>query len=137
MSGTAAADRTFGFGPGLVGQEYYVDEDADSASRDQIEEATGHALVDENYGDVVDGAVIWWRADDAEAEDLTDLLVDAAANLDNGGLVWVLTPKPGRPGHVRPTEIEEAAKTAGLHTTSAISAGATWSGIRLTARGRT
>ncbi|NCD18506.1 MAG: DUF3052 domain-containing protein [Actinobacteria bacterium] len=136
MSGTPTADRTFGFGVGHVIQEYYVDDDADPAIRDQIESATGHALVGENYGDVVDGAVIWWRADDAEGEDLTDLLVDAAANLDNGGLVWVLTPKPGRPGHVRPAEIEEAAKTAGLHTTSAISAGKAWSGIRLTARGR-
>jgi len=80
--------------------------------------------------------VIWWRADDAETEDLADLLVDAAANLDNGGLVWVLTPKPGRAGHVRPSEVEEAARTAGLHTTSAISAGSAWSGIRLIARGR-
>lgn len=136
MSGSPAADRAFGFDLGHVIQEYYVDEDSDPTIRDQIETATGHPLVDEDYGDVVDGAVIWWRADDAEAEDLTDLLVDAAANLDNGGLVWVLTPKPGRAGHVRPAEIEEAAKTAGLHTTSAISAGASWSGIRLTARGR-
>ena len=123
MSGTPAADRTFGFGAGNVVQEYCVDDDADPAIREQIEAATGHALVDENYGDVVDGALVWWRTDDAAAEDLTDLLVDAAANLDNGGLVWVLTPKPGRAGHVRPSEIEEAAATAGLHTTSAISAG--------------
>ncbi len=136
MSGTPGAEHQFGFKVGNVVQEFYVDDDADPAIRDAIEVATGHRLVDEDYGDVVDGAVIWWRSDDSEGEDLADLLVDAISNLDNGGLVWVLTPKPGRSGHVRPSEVEEAAKTAGLHATSAISAGLTWSGIRLIARGR-
>lgn len=136
MSGSPGGEQQFGFGIGNVVQEYYVDDDADPAIRSAIEAATGTALVDPEFGDVVDGAVIWWRADDAQHEDLADLLVDAAANLDNGGLVWVLTPKPGRAGHVRPAEVEEAARTAGLHSTSAISAGAAWSGIRLIARGR-
>lgn len=136
MSGTPGPERQFGFTVGNVVQEFYLDDDADPAIRRSIEAMTGTALVDEDYADVVDGAVIWWRADDAEGEDLADLLVDAAANLDNGGLVWVLTPKPGRSGHVRPSEIEEAAKTAGLHSTSAISAGGGWAGFRLIARGR-
>ncbi|SNU01359.1 Protein of unknown function [Ruaniaceae bacterium KH17] len=132
--GEHAAD--FGFARGQVVQEYYVDEDADPDVRIAIEEATGNSIVDDSYGDVADGALIWWRAEDFESEDLTDLLVDATANLDNGGLIWVLTPKPGTPGHVRPAEIVEAAKTAGLSTTTATSVCPGWSGVRLTARGR-
>ena len=85
---------------------------------------------------MTDGALIWWRSEDFESEDLADLLVDAMSNLDNGGLVWVLTPKPGTPGHVSTAEIAEAAKTAGLSTTTTTSVGAAWSGVRLTARGR-
>ncbi|MDD9207168.1 DUF3052 domain-containing protein [Georgenia sp. 10Sc9-8] len=138
MAGTAAAGagRRFGFTTGQVIQEFGYDDDVDTAVREAIESETGEELVDEDYGDVVDGALIWWREDDAEVEDLTDLLVDAKANLDDGGLVWVLTPKPGREGHVPPADIQEAAGTAGLSTTSASSAGAGWSGMRLTSRGR-
>ena len=132
----ALGSELFGFRAGNVVQEYYVDDDADPEIRAAIEAATGTALVDADFGDVVDGAVIWWRAEDGEGDGLADLLVGAAGDLVNGGLVWVLTPKPGRPGHVRPSEVEEAARTAGLHPTSAISAGLSWSGIRLTARGR-
>ncbi len=131
-----AAPVEFGFARGHVIQEYYVDNDADESVRSAIEEATGTALVDDSYGDVADGALIWWRAEDFENEDLADLLVDATSNLDNGGLIWVLTPKPGKSGHVRPAEIAEAAETAGLATTTATSVCAEWSGVRLTARGR-
>ena len=63
--------------------------------------------------DVVDGAIVWWRADDAEEEDLADVLVDAMSNLDDGGLIWVLIPKPGRPNSVRVGDVEEAAKDRG------------------------
>ena len=37
----------------------------------------------------------------------------------------------GRPGHVEPSEIEDAAPTAGLHATSTISACQDWTGTRL------
>ncbi|MEE6272617.1 DUF3052 domain-containing protein [Georgenia wangjunii] len=126
----------FGFTAGQVVQEFGYDDDVDQDLREEIEEATGSELAYEDHADVVDGTIIWWREDDAEAGDLTDLLVDATANLDDGGLIWVLTPKPGRGGHVRPADVEEAARTAGLQPTSAVSAGANWSGIRLAARGR-
>lgn len=128
---------SLGFAPGQIVQEFYVDEDADQGLRSLVESETGESLVDEEYGDVVDGAVVWWRADDAEEEDLADLLVDALSNLDDGGLIWVLIPKPGRRGSVPVADVEEAAKTAGLHSTSAASLGAEWAGIRLTARPRT
>ncbi len=117
-------------------QEFYLDDDCDAALRAGVEEATGEELVDVDYGDVVDGAIVWWRSDDAEEDDLADVLVDAMSNLDDGGLIWVLIPKPSRPGAVPVADVEEAAKVAGLNTTSAASVGQQWAGIRLTARPR-
>lgn len=128
---------TLGFTQGQVVQEFYVDDDADEALRQAVEAATGEDLVDGDYGDVVDGAIIWWRSDDADEEDLTDLLVDAMSNLDDGGMIWVLIPKPGRPGSLPVSDVEESAKTAGLKSTSAASVGDDWAGIRLSARSRT
>lgn len=137
MSGPSVeSSHPLGYRFGHVVQEFYYDDDCDDALRASVEKATGQSLVGEDFGEVADGALIWWRAEDAQEEDLTDLLVDALANLDNGGDVWVLTPKPGREGHVAPADIEAAGTTAGLHSTSAISAGPDWSGIRLIARAR-
>lgn len=127
---------SLGFTLGQIVQEFYVDDDADRQIRVSIESETGEQLVDEDYGDVVDGAIVWWRADDAEEDDLADLLVDALSNLDDGGLIWVFIPKPGRAGTVPVADVEEAAKVAGLHSTSAASVGDDWAGIRLTARPR-
>ena len=127
---------SLGFTLGQIVQEFYVDDDAAQQSRVSIESETGEQLVDEDYGDVVDGAIVWWRADDAEEDDLADLLVDALSNLDDGGLIWVFIPKPGRAGTVPVADVEEAAKVAGLHSTSAASVGDDWAGIRLTARPR-
>jgi hypothetical protein len=125
-----------GFSSGQVIQELGYDDDVDAGLREAIETATGSELVDEDFGDVTDGAIMWWRDDDGDVSDLTDALVDAQSSLDNGGLVWVLTPKSGRSGHVEPGDVEEAARTAGLHATSAVAAAPNWSGIRLAARAR-
>ena len=73
---------------------------------------------------------------DDDVDDLTDLLVDAQANLDGAGLIWVLTPKARTTGAVPAAEVEEAAQTAGMHATSAASMGQHWSGIRVSSRGR-
>lgn len=127
---------SLGFTLGQIVQEFYVDDDAAQQIRVSIESETGEQLVDEDYGDVVDGAIVWWRADDAEEDDLADLLVDALSNLDDGGLIWVFIPKPGRAGTVPVADVEEAAKVAGLHSTSAASVGDDWAGIRLPARPR-
>jgi hypothetical protein len=81
-------------------------------------------------GTVVDMVLLWWRADDG---DLVDALVDAIGPLTDQGVVWLLTPKPGRPGHVEPQEIAEAAPTAGLAQTSTVSAARDWQGTRLVA----
>ena len=53
-----------GFEAGQIIQEYYFDDDADMALRAQLEEALGSQLVDEDYADVVDGAIAWWREED-------------------------------------------------------------------------
>ena len=127
---------SLGFASDAIVQEFYVDDDVDQAVRDAIEGETGHPLVDVDYADVVDGAIVWWRADDAEEEDLADVLVDALSNLDDGGLIWVLIPKPGRTGSLPVADVEDAATIAGLHSTTAASVGSQWAGIRLTARPR-
>jgi hypothetical protein len=117
-----------GLRSGQVVQEFGYDNDVDEELRVAIEDLTGHELVDEDMQEVVDAAIHWWREDDG---DLVDALVDAIPNLADGGVIWLLTPKSGRPGHVEPSEIEEAAPTAGLHATTTISACRDWTGTRL------
>jgi hypothetical protein len=117
-----------GIKPGHVVQEIGYDEDVDEALRDSIVALEGTELVDEDYDGVVDGVVLWWRDGDG---DLADALVDALTPLADGGYILLLTPKSGRDGHVEPSEIGEAAPTAGLSQTSTVSAGRNWSGTRL------
>jgi hypothetical protein len=128
----AGAGR-LGFTSGQVVQEFGYDDDVDDDLRAGLEGITGTELVDEDYDDVVDGVVIWFRDEDG---DLADTLMDAMTVLDDGGQMWVLTPKPGRDGHVGHDDIEEAATTAGLHATSTVSIAGDWSATRLGSRGR-
>jgi len=122
-----------GFSSGQVIQELGYDDDADEALRAAVEAVTGTELVDEDYDDVTDGAVIWFRDDDG---DLTDFLVDAMTVLDDNGPIWVLSPKAGRPGHVSHSDIEEAATTSGLHAMSTFAIAPDWSATKLGTRGR-
>lgn len=117
-----------GFQPGQVVQEIGYDDDVEQELREGIEAVTGQELVDEDYDDVADAVVLWFREDDG---DLTDALVDATAMIDAGSPVWLMTPKTGRDGYVEPSEIGEAAKTAGLAQTSSVNAGRDWTGSRL------
>jgi Protein of unknown function (DUF3052) len=117
-----------GIKPGHVVQEIGYDDDCDEALRDSVVALEGAELVDEDYDGVVDGVLLWWRDGDG---DLGDALVDALTPLADGGYILLLTPKAGRPGHVEPSEIGEAAPTAGLSQTSTVSAGRNWSGTRL------
>ncbi|MFK4222394.1 DUF3052 domain-containing protein [Streptomyces sp. CA-135486] len=137
MSATAdhAEERTnpagrLGFEPGQVVQEIGYDDDVEHELREGIEAVTGQELVDEDYDDVADVVVLWFRDDDG---DLTDALVDSIGLLDEGGDIWLLTPKTGRDGYIEPSDINEAAQTAGLSQTKSISAGKDWSGTRLSA----
>ncbi|MFE9253677.1 DUF3052 domain-containing protein [Streptomyces sp. NPDC006879] len=135
MSATAdhAEERTtlagrLGFQPEQVVQEIGYDDDVDQDFREAIEEHIGVDLVDEDYDDVADAVLLWFREDDG---DLTDALVDAIELVDDGGQVLLLTPKTGRAGHVEPSDINEAAQTAGLSQTKTVSVGKDWTASRL------
>ncbi|ASR54809.1 DUF3052 domain-containing protein [Cellulomonas sp. CW35] len=137
MSASADAGQQqaarLGFAAGQVIQELGYDDDVDEGLRESIEAITGAEMVDEEYDDVTDGAVIWFREDDG---DLTDYLVDAMTVLEDNGPIWVLSPKSGRPGHVSHSDIEEAATTSGLHAMSTFAIAPDWSATRLGTRGR-
>jgi len=133
LGGGAGAAR-LGFAAGQVIQEFGYGDDVDGDLRDAIEDVIGGELVDEDYDDIADGVILWWRDGDG---DLTDALVDVHASLDDGrGLIWLFTRKAGRSGHVDHMEIEEAANTAGLHATSTLSIAPDWSATRLGTRSR-
>ncbi len=120
-----------GFKGGDLVQELGYDDDVDFDFRSALEDGLGSELLTEDDQEVVDGVILWWRSDDG---DLVDALVDALISLDEGGVVWLLTPKPGRAGHVRPAEIQEAAPTAGLHSTSSAGISREWAATRLVSR---
>jgi hypothetical protein len=135
VSATAdhAEERTnqatrLGFEPGQVVQEIGFDDDVEPELRQSIEAVIGQDLVDEEYDDVADAVLLWFRDEDG---DLTDALVDAIGLIDEGGVVWLLTPKTGRDGYVEPSDINEAAQTAGLSQTKSVNAGKDWTGSRL------
>jgi len=115
---------------GQVVQELGWDEDVDEAVRDAVEERCGDELLDEDADDVIDLVLLWWREGDG---DLADALINAIGPLADNGVIWVLTPKTGRSGHVEPSEIAEIAPTAGLSQTSNVSVGDAWAGARLVA----
>jgi hypothetical protein len=105
--------------------------DCDENLRQQIIEITKSQFLGSDSQEVVDGVIIWWREDDG---DLVDELMDALTYLSETGPIWVLTPKVGRTGHVEPSDIQDAAPTAGLSQTSSFSIAADWSATRLVAR---
>jgi len=118
-----------GIEPGMVVQVSGSGGDVDQELLDDVTSRTGTELVlTDDSDDVVDVVVLWWREDDG---DLVDALVDSLTNLGESGVVWLLTPKAGRDGHVEPSDIDEAAPTAGLSSTRSTSAAPEWSGTRL------
>jgi hypothetical protein len=121
------ADK-LGIEPGQVVGELGWDEDVDDDVRAAVEERCGSELLDEDADEVLDVILLWWRENDG---DLVDQLMDATGPLAEDGVIWVLTPKTGRPGHVEPSDIAEAVPTAGLAQTSNISVGPDWTGTRL------
>ena len=121
-------DSKLGLTEGLVVQELGWDEDVDDNLRAAIEEHIGTELLDEGAQEVIDVVLLWWRDDDG---DLGDALIDARGPLDENGVIWVLTPKTGQPGHVEPSEIAQAVPAVGLSQTANISVGEEWSGTRL------
>ncbi|MCH9666499.1 MAG: DUF3052 domain-containing protein [Actinomycetia bacterium] len=108
-------------------QELGWDEDTDDDIRADIEDECGGELVDYDSDEVVDVVLLWWRDGDG---DLVDKLMDAITPLAEDGVIWVVTPKTGKPGHVQPAEIAESAPTAGLMQTSSANLGG-WIASRL------
>lgn len=121
------ADK-LGIEPGQVVGELGWDDDVDDDVRAAVEERCGSELLDEDADEVLDVILLWWRESDG---DLVDQLMDATGPLAEEGVIWVLTPKTGRPGHVEPSDIAEAVPTAGLAQTSNISVASDWTGTRL------
>lgn len=117
-----------GIASGMTVQEIGDDDDIDESFRSVIETVTGNAIVGLEFDDVVDAVVLWHRDDDG---DLVDALVDAVVQLVETGPIVLLTPKPGRSGHIEPAEIADAAPTAGLQVTTTVSAGPDWQGTRM------
>lgn len=124
--GNRAAQK-LGLESGTLVQEVGWDEDTDDDLRADIEDAIGGEMLDDDSDEVIDVVVLWWRDGDG---DLVDALMDAIVPLADEGYVWVLTPKTGTDGYVDPSEIAEAAPTAGLTQTSTVNLG-DWSGSRL------
>ncbi|NYE94587.1 hypothetical protein FHU41_000808 [Psychromicrobium silvestre] len=120
-----------GFKEGELIQEFGYDEDVDFDLRADIEDLIGSELLEEDDHEVADAILLWHRADDG---DLVDALMDALTGLDDGGVVWVLSPKSGRDGYLAPAEIQEAAPTAGLHVTSSVGVSEDWAATRLVPR---
>ena len=126
---TGMGDR-LGLKPGMVVQELGWDEDTDDELRVAIEDAIDADMVDGDYGNVVEAVIYWWRDDDG---DLVDALMDSLTDLVGGGVVWLLTPKVGRPGAVDPADIAEAAEIAGLANTTTAGVSKDWTASRLVA----
>ena len=130
VAATGDADKSdlagkLGIEPGMIVQELGWDSDVDEEVRSAVEDRCGEDLLDEDAQEVVDVVLLWWRDGDG---DLVDTLVDARTPLTDTGVVWVLTPKTGTDGHVEPSDIAEAAPTAGLSQTSNISLSEAWVG---------
>ena len=130
MGSDSVVDR-LGLEQGHLVLEVGLDSDADESLRAAITSKTGTAFVEDEASDVVDAVLLWWREGDG---DLVDELVDALTFLSENGPIWLLTPKAGRDGHVEPSDIQDAAPTAGLSQTVSFAAGADWTATRLVAR---
>ncbi|HWG95167.1 MAG TPA: DUF3052 domain-containing protein [Mycobacteriales bacterium] len=122
-----------GIEPGAVVQVLGLDAATspavDQSLLDDVAARTGTELITtDDTDEVVDVVLLWWREGDG---DLVDALVDSLTSLADSGVVWLLTPKAGREGHVEPSDIDEAAPTAGLSSTRSTSAAPEWSGTRL------
>ena len=120
-----------GFEKGQLILEVGHSSDCDENLRKEITELIGAPLIENETDQVVDAVLIWFREDD---DDLTDEVVDALTYLSETGPIWVLTPKVGREGHVHPSDIQDAANTAGLSQTSTIAVAPNWTATKIVHR---
>lgn len=111
-----------GLAKGMVVQELGWDEDVDEDLRNDVMDTIDDDLVEEAL-EAVDAVLLWWRADDG---DVADGLVDSLTDLSKSGVIWLMTPKVGRPGHIIASDIAEGASTAGLVLASPVDLSTQW-----------
>jgi len=125
-----AVDR-MGIVAGELILEVGFDSDCDLELQAAIAQRSGQPLLRDSADEVVDAVILWWRDGDG---DLVDDLVDALTYLSETGPIWLMTPKAGLAGHVEPSDIQDAAPTAGLTQTVTFLAAPQWSATKLVAR---
>jgi len=125
-----AVDR-MGIASGELILEVGFDSDCDASLQAAIQARSGQPLLHDSADEVVDAVILWWRDGDG---DLVDDLVDALTYLSETGPIWLMTPKAGLAGHVEPSDIQDAAPTAGLTQTVTFLAAPQWSATKLVAR---
>jgi hypothetical protein len=128
--GAEGLAQRLGISAGSTVQEIGYDTDTDDSIIEAVRVGSGEDPVDEDFDGVVDVVLAWWREQDG---DLADALVDAKAPLAATGVIWLFTPKHGRPGALEPADIADAATTAGLRRTTSVTLQA-WHGIRMISR---
>jgi DUF3052 family protein len=126
QSGTRTAADRLDLETGQFVKE--VGEGGDDGVRDAVEDAIGDALAPADREATADAVLVWFSDGD---DDLADTLVDATAEILDTGVIWVLTPKVGRPGYVEFADISEAAVVAGLASTSGTPIADDWTATRL------
>ncbi len=131
LQGLAASVDRLGLVPGELILEVGSYTDSDSQLRLAIEAKIGTPLLTGQVDEVVDAVLLWWREGDG---DLVDDLVDALTYLSENGPIWLLTPKVGLADHVEPSDIQDAAPTAGLTQTVSFLAAPNWTATKLVAR---
>ena len=127
---SASVDR-LGLTPGELILEVGYDSDCDDQLRLAIEAKIETTLLTGHPDEVVDAVILWWRDGDG---DLVDDLVDGLTYLSENGPIWLLTPKVGIAGHVEPSDIQDAAPTAGLTQTVSFLVAPNWTATKLVAR---
>ena len=111
-----------GFSEGLIVQELGWDSDVDEDLRSLVMDAIDDDLIDEAV-EAVDAALVWWRDEDGE---VADGLVESLTDLSKTGVIWLLTPKVGRQGHINAKDIAEGVTAAGLALTTPVDMSDNW-----------
>jgi len=111
--------------------EVGFDSDCDEDLREALVTQSKNKMLVGQIDQVVDTVLLWWRDGDG---DMVDELVDALTYLSETGPIWLLTPKVGLDGHVEPSDIQDAAPTAGLTQTVTFLVAQDWTATKLVAR---
>ena len=122
-----AGVQQLGLTEGMVVEELGWDDDADEDFRQAVMEVIDSDLLEESP-DAVDAIILWLRQDDG---DVMELLIDSLTDLSSEGLLWVMTPRIGRPGHVSHSDLAEGVVAAGLSLTTTATVSKDWSAHKI------